>query len=290
MVSSLQATKFRSLVGVVQLLRPINLLLSTAGVFVGAYLSVGSTAFSSTHLTSIVLAAISAMAVTAAANAINDAFDVSIDRINRPLRPIPSGKVTARAATLTWLIGALIGIGVSLLLSVEHVLIASASIMLVYLYSAVLKRAGLVGNIVVSGVVAMSLVYGGLATGTIGKAWIGFFLAFLLTLAREIAKDLEDLEGDRQDGVNSLPIAIGHTNTRRFGVALVLVTVIVSPLPFLFSGFDRLYLLGIAATDLLLLAAMWQLWTGAETKATYSLTSTLLKLAMLGGLASLLLA
>lgn len=290
MLSALQSPKYRVVVGVVQLVRPVNVALSLAGVIVGAYLGAGLSAFGRPHLQSVILAALSAAAVTSAANAINDAFDVKVDRVNRPNRPIPSGKITERAATTTWLLGALIGIGLSLMLSVAHVLIASASIVLVYTYSAVLKRVGLIGNLVVSAIVSASIVYGALATGQMGKSWIGLLLAFLLTLSREITKDLEDIEGDVRDGVQTLPVSIGHKRTKLITIGLILTTIVAAPMPFLFFAFDRLYLLGVTIANFCLLGAIWFLWVSEESKEDYGKASLLLKSAMVAGLGALLLA
>jgi len=276
--------------GLVGLLRPINLLLSVAGVFVGAYLGVGDDLLGPYYLKVVLLAAVSAAAITAAANALNDAFDVKVDRVNRPDRPIPSGRITERAATVTWLTGAILGIATSLMISVENVMIAAASIVLVYLYSAALKRVGFVGNLVVSAIVAASILYGAVATGTIGLSWAGALLAFVLTLSREITKDLEDLEGDSGAGVRTLPVALGIGKTRVIAVGLVALTMLAAPLPYLFLAFDRLYLLGIGVTDLFLLGAIWYLWTASGQKVAYTRASLLMKSAMVSGLCSLVLA
>jgi len=290
MVSLRKDSRYQTFVGVVQLWRPVNIALSLAGVTVGAYLSAGPMAFARSRIGTVLLAALSAAAVTAAANAINDAFDVKVDRVNRPGRPIPSGKITERAATITWLVGAILGIGLSLLLSAAHVLIASAAIVTVYLYSAVLKRAGLIGNFAVSVIVSTSILYGALTTGSIGKAWIGAVLAFLITLAREITKDLEDVEGDVNAGANTLPVSIGRKRTSLLAVGLIMATVVAAPMPFLFFSFERLYLLGIAATDFCLLGAVWYLWVADERKEIYGKASFMLKSAMVAGLGALFLA
>lgn len=289
MASAPRNTGYQTFIGVLQLWRPLNILLALAGVAVGAYLGSGPAAFAS-RLGSVLLAALSAGAVTAAANAINDAFDVRVDRVNRPDRPIPSGKITERTATITWLIGALVGIGLSLLLSAAHVLIASAAVVGVYLYSALLKRAGFIGNLAVSAIVSVSIIYGALATGSIGKAWIGSGLAFLITLAREITKDLEDVEGDVSTGANTLPVSIGRQKTTVMAVVLIMMCIVAAPMPFLFLSFQRLYLLGIAATNFCLLAAVWHLWVAGGRKASYGRASFMLKSAMVAGLGALLMA
>ena len=141
-----------------------------------------------------------------------------------------------------------------------------------------------------SAVVSASLIYGALATGQIGKSWIGVLLAFLLTLSREVTKDLEDIDGDVRDGVQTLPVSIGRKRTRVVAVSLILATVVFAPMPFLMFEFDRLYLLGIAAADFCLLGAVWFLWVSDEGKEGYTKASLLLKSAMVAGLGALFLA
>ncbi len=227
---------------------------------------------------------ISAAAIGSAANAVNDAFDVEIDRVNRPDRPIPSGRISKRAAHLTWSFGAVLGVGLSFLLTPLHGAIALIAVVGVVLYSYRLKRFGLVGNIVVAFVVSTTLIYGGLATGQVGAAWVGFVAAFFMTLAREITKDLEDIEGDRAGSVRSLPIVLGATPARRIVVGLLAITIVSVPLPFTHLGFSGLYLFAVTVTSLALLVAVWTLVGEPRQTVNYARTSTLLKSAMVAGM------
>lgn len=271
----------------IQLVRPLNLTLSVAGVAIGAVLAIGWDAFSARHGMSVAIAMISAAAIGSAANALNDLFDVEIDRINRPDRPIPSGRVSDRAARMTWVIGAAIGVGLSLLLTPVHIGIAVLAVVAVVLYSYRLKTFGFVGNAAVALVTSATLIYGGLATGQIGAAWVGFIAAFLITLAREITKDLEDIEGDRIGGVRSLPIALGPTPAGRIVVALIVITVLSAPLPFTHLGFSGLYLVVVAVTSFTLLVAVWTLVGTPKQTVNYGRTSILLKSAMVIGMLAL---
>jgi len=272
----------------IQLVRPLNLVLSLAGVAVGAILAAGWDAFSSQHATLVVIAMISAAAIGAAANAVNDVLDVEIDRVNRPGRPIPSGRISDRVAHLTWSAAAALGVGLSLLLTPLHVSIAVVAVLTVVLYSYRLKRFLLVGNIVVAMVVSTALIYGGLATGKVGAAWVGFVAAFLMTLAREITKDLEDIEGDRSGRVRSLPIVLGTAPARWIVVGLLAITVASAPLPFTHLGFSGLYLFAVTVTSLTLIVAVWTLIGAPQQTVDYARTSILLKSAMVTGMAALL--
>ena len=156
-----------------------------------------------------------------------------------------------------------------------------------FLYSSGLKKHGLIGNITVAAVVGAALIYGGLATGELGGAWIGALAAFLLTLAREIAKDLEDMEGDRSGQIRSLPIVYGKTTAQISVMLIAGIAVILAPVPFTQLGFSGLYLFVIMITSLVLLGAIGILLGKSLVTADYARVSTLLKTAMVVGMAGL---
>ena len=75
------------------LMRPLNCLIAALSVYVGAFtIGLRWPTFD------LGIAALSAALIAAAGNAFNDVRDVAIDRINRPTRPLPAGKLSERAA------------------------------------------------------------------------------------------------------------------------------------------------------------------------------------------------
>jgi geranylgeranylglycerol-phosphate geranylgeranyltransferase len=281
---------FSGIGAAVQLTRPLNLLLSVVGVGVGAALAIRSSPTATEAQASILIAMFSAAAIAAAANAVNDFYDVDIDRMNRPDRPIPSGRVSQPFARVVWVSCAAVGIGLSLLLTPLHTLIAALSAGIVFLYSYRLKRLGFVGNLVVAGMVTLTLVYGALTTGRIGFVWVGCIAAFLLTLAREITKDLEDLKGDRRNGVSSLPTKLGPKTSRWIVVFLVALTIALSPMPYTHLSFSGIYLFFVLIAAVVLLVPIWILVKDSPGIQEYTRTSQLLKTAMVIGMIGLLLA
>ena len=91
---------------------------------------------------------------------------------------------------------------------------------LLFAYNTRLKRSGFWGNVVVGTVTALTIVYGALISGGVGHAWVGFLFAFLLTIAREIVKDIEDIRGDLEADARSLPIEKGITTSATPGPRL----------------------------------------------------------------------
>jgi geranylgeranylglycerol-phosphate geranylgeranyltransferase len=283
-----QTIRFRRTLGVIRLIRPLNFVLFFFGVLVGAWLASGREAFSDAHRVRLVIAMVSAASIGAAANAINDYFDRTIDRVNRPDRPLVSGVLHERTAVLVWAAGSAIGIGLGFVLGLVHVLIAIASVLLTFLYSTTLKKSGLPGNIVVGLVVACAVFYGALATGRIGFAWIGAFFAFLTMVAREIVKDVEDLEGDRAVGIRTLPDRIGIERALVVASFPIVFAMLVSPLPFLVFGFGGWYLVWLVPSNLVLLYALWCLFGNTEGNKRFSKASGLIKAGVILGILALM--
>lgn len=186
--------------------------------------------------------------ITAAGYVINDYFDIRTDLINRG-SIIVGNTITRRMAifyhNILNILGVACGTYVSarigyIWLGVFFILISG----LLYFYSAVYKRQFLIGNIVVALLVAtvpMLVVvydaapiyvhYSQAAVSFPGVAilfyWVGGFalFAFLTNLIREIIKDMEDCEGDRETGRKTLPVLSGLPACKTVVTALSLITV-----------------------------------------------------------------
>lgn len=194
---------------------------------------------------------LSTVLITAAGYVINDYFDIQTDRLNKPSRIIV-GKEISRRTAMTWhnilnLIG--IGLGTYVAFVIKIPILSLTFILtsgILWFYSTTYKRQLLVGNIIVAlltALVPLIIVIFELpvinkvfqfrleATGqnlSIIFYWVlGFaFFAFNLTLIREIIKDIEDFEGDKAFGRNTLPIALGTKNTIYIISALIVVTIL----------------------------------------------------------------
>jgi geranylgeranylglycerol-phosphate geranylgeranyltransferase len=273
--------------GIIRLIRPLNFVMFWIGVAVGAILVAGLEVFQEELLGRTLLAMGSAACIGGAANAINDYFDIEIDRINRPDRPLPSGLISKHTALVLWGLLSVLGIGLSFLLSFNHVVLALGSVILLYIYSATLKRQGLIGNLVVSLIVGMALIYGGMAVGSPSAAGIGAVFAFVTTLVREWIKDLADMTGDNQAGARTLPITLGSRSTIRLIVGWISVIIVTAPMPFLFWGYKGLFLFGVCIVNGILLATIWVLVQSQNPVADAPKASSLMKAAMFMGLVAL---
>ncbi len=191
--------------------------------------------------------------ITGAGNVVNDYYDAAIDAVNRPGRPIPSGRVSrrgaARYAAGLFVSGCLVAIPAGL----APALIAGVNAVLLWLYAARLKRVTLVGHLTVAYLAASIFVFGGAAAGLSGLGIVLplALITFLGTVARELLKAAEDVEGDREGGARTLPVRFGVGPTVRLALVFAMAAVAASLLPFAAWGLP--YLVLIVPVDLLIL-------------------------------------
>ncbi|MBU6996280.1 MAG: UbiA family prenyltransferase [Theionarchaea archaeon] len=238
-----------------ELTRPINDIMSGFAVFIAGVISVGW----HMPLLSVVAASLGTFFASAGGMVINDYFDVDIDRVNRPQRPIPSGRITRQGAFYFSLF-LFTGAGLCVLFTNAWcVLVGVPALFLIIVYSWKLKRQLFVGNLAVALLSALALLYGGIATGNIQLVSILALVAFFATVSRELAKDIEDIEGDRIGGSQSLPVLLGENVTAQIAGGFLALAIGTSLLPYMLEIFDSLYLILIIPVDLVMGFVMVQM-------------------------------
>ncbi len=161
------------------------------------------------------LLVLSALLVAAAGYIINDYYDVKIDAINRPDRLVVGRVVRRRTAMLAHLV--LSGTGVALAAFLSPLLggVTLGAAALLWGYSARFKRVALVGNASIAALTAALVLLPELQLQTGNAAvWRYALAAFLLTMVREIVKDVEDMRGDAQHDCHTLPLVVGVARTK----------------------------------------------------------------------------
>lgn len=239
--------------GIFELTRPVNAVAAGVLTFIGAFVAGGA-------LASPVPAGVAVVATvfaTGAGNAINDYFDRDIDAINEPGRPIPRGDVAPRLALgfSAVLFVASVALVVALL-PLLAVVIAVVNLLALVAYTEVFKGLPGVGNALVAYLGGSTFLFGGAAVGELGApVAVLAALAALSTLAREIIKDVEDVAGDREEGLNTLPIAVGERRSLVVAAALLAVAVLASPVPYLLGALSWPYLLVVVPADAVMVYA-----------------------------------
>lgn len=201
---------------VLALVRWRNALIAALGVLLGAWWA-GGAPFTRAPL----LAAATAIALAAFANAFNDCRDVEIDRVAHPERPLPSGALRPRQALGVALAAAVLALALALLVSPALAGITAAVLVVMREYSMRLKRRGL-GNVIVAVLASLPFLYGAWSAGDPRAAVPLLALGIPLHFAREVAKDLEDAPADAAVR-RTLPVTQGATRARGVFVAALLV-------------------------------------------------------------------
>ena len=235
--------------GFIRLMRPINCTMMGFAVFVGAILA-ASQPFQANWL-NILFGFLTGFLLCAAAMSINDYYDRAIDAVNEPLRPIPSGLVSANAALVFVCLLTAAGLVFSYLSSVLCLLVAVASWIITVGYVTIGKRSGLPGNFLVSTCVAIPFIYGSIAvTNTIQLNVLLFALmAFLSNTGREITKGIVDIKGDSGEGVRTLAVRFGDKKAAIAASLFYVSAVALTPLPLLLGLVSLWFIPFVLVTD-----------------------------------------
>src|SRR3989441_11097288 len=206
-------TRTCCVIDLLRLVRIHNLLLAAAGVLAGGWIALGALRTP----TVLPLGAVAAMGFGMAGNVLNDIWDQAADRLNRPgaERPLAAGRGVRGTADLCVAAGAVVALGAAALVNGAAVLVGLAAFAVLVLYSPVLKRRGVLGNVAVALVAGLPLMYGAIAVGLAAAGIVPWILAAWIHLVREIVKDIDDQAGDRTLGRRTLPLVLG---TRRASV------------------------------------------------------------------------
>ncbi|MDB2261906.1 geranylgeranylglycerol-phosphate geranylgeranyltransferase [Halorubrum ezzemoulense] len=204
------------------------------------------------------LAAATTVFAVAAGNAINDYFDREIDAVNSPGRPIPRGAVSPRTALATAALWFAVAVAFAVRLPTLAIGIAAVNLVALVTYTSVFKGTPGLGNALVAYLVGSTFLFGGAAVGNPHAVLVLAALAGLSTFTREVIKDVEDVAGDREEGLATLPIAVGERRALWIGAAALGVAVTVSPLPYLSGTLGAAYLAVVAVADAVMLYAAYE--------------------------------
>ena len=256
------------------------------------------------------LLVIASVLIAAGGYVVNDYFDTRIDDINRPDRVIVGKSVSKKAAM--WLyqaltgVGALIGIGIAFYAkSVTLGFLFLGLTGMLWFYSSSYKRQFLVGNLIVALATGLvPFIVGFLEVAFLKKhygelldftpiaptiyTWVGGFawFAFLVTLIREIVKDLEDVEGDRELECRTMAVVWGVKRVKFVVYGLVLLTLgaaafYVSKIHFADDSLTlRYYIIGIILPFLYFIYLILR----AKAKSDFHQAATFLKFIMIIGI------
>ncbi|MDR3328219.1 MAG: geranylgeranylglycerol-phosphate geranylgeranyltransferase [Prevotellaceae bacterium] len=243
---------------------------------------------------------------------INDYFDVKIDRINRPDEVIAGVAISKKATMTLYLVLSGTGIFAGILSAffLKNTTLGFIFVIvpgMLWFYSSSYKRQFLLGNIIVSICAALVpmlvlVAEAGLQTDAFGTLlaetpvlktlyiWVCGFatFAFAFTLIREIIKDMEDIEGDREMECRTLPIVWGEKNAKiivtvLLSIVFIALMTIVFVVPNLDSGLmPRLLRIAITIAVFIVFWCLW--WAKTENVNRYKVAGNFIKIIMFLGL------
>lgn len=269
---------------------------------------------SSFRLRHFLILMLSSLLIAAAGNIINDYFDRNIDEINKPGKKVIDKLIKRRWAIIMHIVfsltAMLMGFYIDSQTPVFWLGISNTiCVLLLFAYSISLKKKLLVGNVLISLLTAWVILvcflcyYRSLDCSSCGSfEWqaqlrryirISFLyagFAFVISLVREVVKDMEDMEGDRRYGCKTIPISWGIPASKVF-VAVWLV-VLIGMISIVQAYVWQLgWYWSIAYSIVLILVPL--LWIlrklyQARVPKDYHQLSTVIKLVMLAGLMSMI--
>ncbi len=249
------------------------------------------------------------LSIAAGGYIINDIYDIETDAINKPNKVTIGTKISESIANKLYILFTFIGVCLGFYLSHKvgrppffglFVIIAAS----LYVYASYLKQIAVAGNIVVSILVALSLLIVGIfelipaitiqnetVQSTMLEVLTDYAIfAFLINFIREIVKDIQDVDGDHKVGMQTLPILFGKARTSKVTMALTLITIIIIVYyvtTFLYMHVEAIAYYLIAVVGPLIYIAI-KMFT-AESNAQFKHISFMLKIVMIFGMLSMLL-
>jgi geranylgeranylglycerol-phosphate geranylgeranyltransferase len=220
-----------------------------------------------------ILTFFTALFLEASTFALNDYYDLEIDKKNkRNDRPLVRGDISPKSALYFFFILFPLGIICSFFVNFTCFIIALVTALLAVVYDAKMKKIKLVGNFYIAYVMAIPFIFGGAAviaedtlTFAIDPAiYIIALIAFLTGSGREIMKDVMDYIGDSKTGVRSFPKYIGSRRSNILASIFFLTAIVISFLPFFLNEYEIYYLnysylMLVFITDTMLLSTSFQL-------------------------------
>lgn len=256
------------------------------------------------------LLVLSTVLIAAAGYVINDIFDQDTDNINKPTKVIVGKSISENNAYYLYAALNITGVCIGFYLSNVIMKPSFATVFIViaatlYIYATSLKQMAVAGNIIVAITLSFSVIIIGvfdiyptinganqLMMANLFSVLVDYAIfAFMINLLREMIKDIEDIKGDEQQGMKTLPIIIGLAKTTKLIFALSFVPILalfnyvnnyfIGNNLFIATGYTFIFVLGP------LFYCTIKIWS-AKTKEDFHALSSLLKWILFFGILSII--
>lgn len=264
----------------IKLFRPVNCLITFFSVIVAAFIA----SLNSFPISTVFFAAVAAALVAAAGYVINDYYDIEIDKIAHPGRPLVVGVIKKNKVIIIYTLLNIIALVFSFWISPLAFGFVLFTIILLLIYSISLKKVILFGNFVVALLTGMVFIVGGIVVENVTASVIPAIFAFLINFNREIVKDMKDMEGDLNAGVVTFPARYGIQKAKLIILIITIVLVLFTIYPSLFQLYKvEYFIFAMIIVNPLLVYFLKSIYEN-HSKENLKRMSILLKLNMLFGL------
>lgn len=221
-----------------QLFRLGNAIMGVLGVMIASFMAVGTGL--PDHWKNMVVSAVVVFVFIGGGNALNDYIDREIDKTAHPERPVPSGRLRPEQARNIGVSMLALSVIVSLLTAdaVCIAIVAIAAVLMVS-YEMFLKQRGFVGNLTIAVLTGMVFLLGSALVGDVSANLVVALMACLVSIGREIAKDIEDMDSD--EGRKTLPMSIGVKPSACIACLFFILGPVLSVLPMIENTYGVLY-------------------------------------------------
>ncbi|MBN9285915.1 MULTISPECIES: geranylgeranylglycerol-phosphate geranylgeranyltransferase [unclassified Flavobacterium] len=253
------------------------------------------------------LLVLATVCIAAGGFVINNIMDQETDSISKPDAVVVGRSISETMAYNIYIAVTVLGVGIGFYLSNVIGKASFSTLFIViaatlYLYATSLKQSLLIGNIIVALLLSVSVIiigvfdlYPAINDGNQAQMSVLFqilldyaLFAFIFNFIREIVKDLEDMDGDYNAGMSTLPIVLGKARATKVVFALAFIPVLALIYYINKNLLGLQFVLYYALLCILgpLLYFIIKIWS-AKTKTEFRFLSSLLKIILLFGILSI---
>jgi geranylgeranylglycerol-phosphate geranylgeranyltransferase len=232
------------MISYLRILRPSIIFLTAFAVLVSSFI-VGFYQYQ------ILVAVVVASLIAGAGNVTNDYFDYEIDKINKPKRVLPSGKMKRKNAIIyAAMLYAVADVLALVFLNYNMFLFAILNTGVAIIYAWKIKSTPF-GHFLDSWLASSTFLFGSLLVGINATIIILFIMSYLGNFGREATKGIEDMEGDRKMGARTLAVVTGKVFTSWAAISFIIFAIIISFIPYVFHLLNIYYLGLIILSDMI---------------------------------------
>jgi len=222
----------------------------------------------------------------ASGNIINDFYDIKIDIIEHPDRPLPNNIFSQKFIFFTMFLLIILIFVLSLLINeMAQKILYIGIIPPLYLYSIFFKKIPLINNLIIAYLLAMVFIFNEIVfINSFTFLLLPALLAFGLSLIRELIKDLDDYNGDKKFNIYTIPVILGLTNARYLVIIWIIIFQCLCIIPYYLNILSYKYLISLIFLIEIPLCFVLSLLFNKPTKMTFSKLVVYTKWITCGGL------